>query len=99
MFFLKLEGKGDIFFSTFGGILKKEIKQGEKFIIDTGYIVAYTEGLDFGIRTAGSLKTTILGKEGLVTEFYGKGTVYYQTKSASNFAKWLTPFIPRKTRG
>lgn len=95
IFFLKLEGKGIVFIAAFGGLLTKEVKPGEKFIVDNGYLVAYSDGLDFKIKKAGGWKTFVLGGEGLVAEFAGDGTVFYQTKSEASFIRWLVPFLPK----
>ena len=83
-----------MFLSSFGGIYKKELRN-EEFIIDTGHLVAFTEGLDFKIRRVGGLKSTIFGGEGLVAEFYGTGTLYIQTRSIDSFLSWLIPFLPK----
>ncbi|NJE26075.1 TIGR00266 family protein [Thermococcus sp. MV5] len=94
LFLLKLSGEGPVFLSSFGGIYKKELRN-ESFIIDTGHLVAFTEGLDFRVRRVGGIKSTIFGGEGLVAEFYGTGTLYIQTRSIDSFLDWLIPFLPR----
>ncbi len=94
LFLLKLSGDGTVFLSSFGGIYKKELRN-ERFIIDTGHLVAFTEGLDFRVKRVGGLKSTIFGGEGLVAEFYGSGTLYIQTRSIDSFLDWLIPFLPK----
>lgn len=93
IFLLKLSGEGTVFISSFGGIYKKELRN-ERFIIDTGHLVAFTEGLDFKIKRVGGLKSTLLSGEGLVAEFHGTGTLYIQTRSIDSFVGWLIPFLP-----
>jgi len=93
IFLLKLRGEGTVFISSFGGIYKKELRN-ERFIIDTGHLVAFTEGLDFKIKRVGGLKSTLLSGEGLVAEFHGTGTLYIQTRSIDSFVGWLIPFLP-----
>ncbi|HDZ36390.1 MAG TPA: TIGR00266 family protein [Thermococcus sp.] len=93
IFLLKLSGEGTVFISSFGGIYKKELRN-ERFIIDTGHLVAFTEGLDFKIKRVGGLKSTLLSGEGLVAEFHGTGTLYIQTRSVDSFVGWLIPFLP-----
>jgi len=97
LFLLKMEGKGDIFLSSFGAIHEVEL-QNEKFVVDTGHIVAFTEGLDFGLRGAGGIKSTLLSGEGLVAEFSGRGKLYLQTRSVDSFISWLTPYLPKTER-
>jgi len=46
LFLLKMAGTGDAFISSFGAIHEVKMK-GEPFTIDTGHMVAFTEGLDY----------------------------------------------------
>lgn len=94
LFLLKASGQGDIYVSSFGAI--HEVKmEGEKFTIDTGHMVAFTEGLDYKVRKVGGIKSTIFSGEGLVAEFEGTGTLYLQTRSMDSFFTWLIPYLPR----
>lgn len=95
LFLLKLTGRGLVFLSSFGAIIRKELHN-ERFIVDTGNMVAFSEGLDFKVRRIGGLKSTFLSGEGLVAEFYGTGTLYIQTRSVDSFVGWLMPFLPEK---
>ncbi|MBU3968240.1 MAG: TIGR00266 family protein [Euryarchaeota archaeon] len=94
LFLLKMSGTGDAFISSFGAIHEVKMKE-ETFIIDTGHMVAFTEGLDYSVKRVGGLKSTILSGEGLVAEFRGTGTLYLQTRSMNSFIGWLTPFLPK----
>ncbi|MDK2877042.1 MAG: hypothetical protein PWQ22_1452, partial [Archaeoglobaceae archaeon] len=87
LFLLKLEGSGDLFLSSFGGI--EEINVDGSLSVDTGHIVAFEETLDFRIRKAGGLKATIFSGEGLVAEFSGEGKVWIQTRSIAEYIGWL----------
>jgi len=95
LFLLKMKGQGTVFLSSFGAIYKRELRN-ERFVIDTGHMVAFSEGLDFKVRRVGGLKSTFLSGEGLVAEFYGTGTLYIQTRSVDSFVGWLMPFLPLK---
>jgi uncharacterized protein (TIGR00266 family) len=95
LFLLKMMGSGPVFLSSFGAIYKKELHD-ESFIIDTGNMVAFTEGLNFNIRRVGGLKSTLFSGEGLVAEFYGTGTLYIQTRSMDSFLGWIIPHLPKK---
>ncbi len=90
---LSLEGSGNVFLSSFGGIVEKEVEDG--FVIDTGHIVAFEDTLDFQVRRVGGLKETFLSGEGLVAEFYGSGKVWLQTRSIGEFVGWLASLMPR----
>ncbi|MEM0089288.1 MAG: TIGR00266 family protein, partial [Archaeoglobaceae archaeon] len=93
---LKLEGSGDLFLSSFGGIEMIEVDG--KLSVDTGHIVAFEDSLDFKVRGAGNLKATLLSGEGLVAEFNGKGKVWIQTRSISEFVGWLSSLLPSRLR-
>ncbi|MDI9642804.1 MAG: TIGR00266 family protein [Archaeoglobales archaeon] len=96
LFLLKLEGSGDLFLSSFGGI--EEINVDGSLSVDTGHIVAFEETLDFKIRKAGGLKATLLSGEGLVAEFNGKGKVWIQTRSIAEYIGWLSSLLPPQRR-
>jgi len=93
LFLLKMTGRGLVFLSSFGAIYKKELYN-EKFVIDTGHLVAFTEGLDFKVKRVGGLKSTLFSGEGLIAEFYGTGTLYIQTRSLDSFISWILPYLP-----
>lgn len=94
LFLLKMTGIGDAFISSFGAIHEVKLK-GETFTIDTGHMVAFTEGLDYKVKRVGGLKSTLLSGEGLVAEFHGTGTLYLQTRSMNAFFDWMIPFLPK----
>ena len=95
LFLLKMSGRGLVFLSSFGAIVRKELHN-ERFIIDTGHLVAFSEGLDFTVKRVGGLKSTLLSGEGLVAEFYGTGTLYIQTRSMDGFLSWIIPHLPKR---
>ena len=95
LFLLKLEGNGNVFLSSFGGIEKVELKD-ESLIVDTGHIVAFDTGLNFKVKRVGGLKSTIFSGEGLVAEFNGSGNVWIQTRSVSSYVGWLSSLMPTR---
>ncbi len=95
LFLLKLEGTGYTFMSSYGALHEVELKSGEKFIIDTGHIVAFDQRVSWDVKRVGGLKSTLLSGEGLVAEFAGPGKVYAQTRSEDAFLSWLIPKLPR----
>jgi uncharacterized protein (TIGR00266 family) len=95
IFLLKIEGKGDVFLSSFGGIESIDVDGSLK--VDTGHIVAFEESLTFSVARAGGLKATLLSGEGLVAEFKGSGRVWIQTRSVGEYIGWLASFLPKKS--
>jgi uncharacterized protein (TIGR00266 family) len=88
MFWLNLKGTGKTIINSFGAIYPVEV-DGE-YIVDTGHIVAFNETLNFELTKAGgSWLTAIMGGEGLVCRFKGKGTVWCQSHNASSFGSSL----------
>lgn len=94
-FWLKISGQGKVVLSSFGAIYPIEVDGA--YIVDTGHIVAFDEGLTFSIKKASkSLIGSILGGEGLVTRFEGKGTVWCQSHNAGSFGKSLGPKLRQR---
>lgn len=95
LFMLKTVGTGDMFVNAWGGIISKELKDGEKMILDNYQLVAMSGTVSYNITRHGGLKTTIFGGETLVIEITGPGTVYLQTKNFMEFVRALIPFLPK----
>ena len=90
IFWVKLEGTGNILLSSFGAIYPIDV-DGE-VIVDTGHIVAFEETLDFSISKAGrSWISSFLGGEGLVCRISGRGRVWCQSHNPGNFGAALSP--------
>jgi uncharacterized protein (TIGR00266 family) len=96
---LRCSGQGDLLLSAYGGIRDMVLQPGEKVTIDTGHIVAFEHSVQYKVRKAGSWKTTLVGGEGLVTEFVGPGRVWLQTRSSSDLIGWLDARLPRHNDG
>ncbi len=96
-FLIRAEGRGDLFFSSYGGIIEVDI-DGD-YVVDTGNIVAFTDGLQYNITKLGSYKSLFFSGEGLVCRFSGRGKVWIQTRKAAAFVAWAWPFRPVKSRG
>ena len=91
LFFLKLSGRGLLFLSAYGGIQKIDVGD-EGYVVDTGHIVAFSEGLDYRIRPFGGMKGLFFSGEGLVCEFHGRGELWIQTRNPQSLASFLNPF-------
>lgn len=99
---LKAEGKGDLFFNSYGAILDLDVGE-EGLIVDTGYVVAFEPTLDYHVRVlpglgvGGKIKSFLFGGEGLVCQFNGRGKVWVQTRQVPSFVRWVWPFRPAKS--
>lgn len=92
-FLLRATGAGDLFFSSYGSIV--EIDVSDRYIVDTGHIVAFEESLAFNVKKVGGWKSTLLSGEGLVCEFSGRGKVWIQSRVPGGFIGWVTKLLPR----
>ncbi|MCC6178956.1 MAG: TIGR00266 family protein [Chloroflexi bacterium] len=99
LFLLRLSGSGDLWVSSYGAIHEKTLQPGERYIVDTGHIVAFDASCTYGVRRIGGLKTTIFGGEGLVADFTGPGRLWLQSRSPGAFLDWLLPRLPKPSSG
>jgi uncharacterized protein (TIGR00266 family) len=94
LFLIRCSGTGDLWFNTFGAILIVEVK--DNHVVDTGHVVAFTDGLQYDVSRVGGYKSLFFSGEGLVCRFRGEGKVWIQTRQVPAFSGWIYPF--RKTR-
>ncbi|EKR72463.1 TIGR00266 family protein [Leptospira noguchii] len=86
LFFLKVSGTGDLFFSSFGAIHTIDVNG--QYVVDTGHIVGFEGTLDYTIQKVGGLKSLFLSGEGLVAVFSGSGKLYIQSRNQNSFVAW-----------
>jgi uncharacterized protein (TIGR00266 family) len=91
---LRCSGQGDLLVSAYGAIRSHELTAGEVITLDTGHVVAFDDTVQYSVRKAGSWKSTLLGGEGLVTDFTGPGRVWLQTRSSSDLVAWIQSKLP-----
>ena len=91
---LKASGSGTLILSSYGAIHQKELATGETYTVDTGHLVAFSEGMGFQVRTVGGIKSTLFSGEGLVADLRGPGELLMQTRSDDAFLTWLIPRLP-----
>lgn len=96
---LRASGSGKLLLSSFGAIHEIRLGAGETYTVDTGHLVAFTEGIGFKVRRVGGLKSTVFGGEGLVVDLTGSGRVLLQTRSTDAFLSWLVPKLPKRGGG
>jgi uncharacterized protein (TIGR00266 family) len=90
----KIQGDGLAFLHAGGTVVEKRL-EGETLRVDTGCIVAFTEGIDYDIQRAGNLKSMLFGGEGLfLATLRGTGSVYLQTLPFSRLADRILANAP-----
>ncbi|KAA9396934.1 TIGR00266 family protein [Haloarcula sp. CBA1130] len=91
---LALKGTGNVLIEAFGGLETVELDAGESYTIDNDHVVAWEESVKFDAHRVGGLKSTLLSGEGLVMDFTGPGTVWYQTRGLDSFTSAIADALP-----
>ena len=87
-------GDGKFIVHAGGKVIKKQLR-GETLRVDTGCLVAFTDGIDYDIAPAGNVGSMLFGGEGLfVTTLSGTGTVLLQSCPASRMSQSLLKNLP-----
>ncbi len=99
LFVLQVQGSGLLLVSSFGAIHRKQLGHGERYIVDTGHLVAWEGHMPYQLRKAsnsGWFRSLVSG-EGIVAEFQGPGEILIQTRNLAAFAGVLGPFFPNQS--
>jgi uncharacterized protein (TIGR00266 family) len=97
LFMMRISGPGLLLLSSFGAIQKIDLNPGQTYVVDTGHLVAFDEGVSYELnKAAKGLMSTLKSGEGLVARMTGPGSVYVQTRTPATFAGWLSPFLPQR---
>ena len=100
LFVLHVSGTGLLLVSSFGSIHRKVLRAGERYVIDTGHLVAWEGHMQYSLRKAASgFFKSFLSGEGVVAEFNGPGEILIQTRNLAAFAGLLKPFFPSQGGG
>lgn len=91
---LKASGTGKLILGSYGAIHEKDLGAGEVYTVDTGHLVAFSEGMGFRVKAVGGIKSTLFSGEGLVVDLTGPGQLFMQTRSDDAFLSWLIPKLP-----
>ena len=94
---LRISGTGTLITAAYGAIEEVVLGPGEKFTVDTGHLVTFTEDIGFKVRKVGGWKSTFFSGEGLVVDLTGPGTLTLQTRSQDAFLSWLIPQLPSQS--
>jgi uncharacterized protein (TIGR00266 family) len=98
LFLQKISGVGQVFLSSYGAVLERELGSGEHYIVDTGHLVAFQESVTYTIRKAArGIVSTVMSGEGLVANFQGPGKIWIQSRNLKGFAQLLAKLMPSKS--
>jgi uncharacterized protein (TIGR00266 family) len=100
MFVMLVQGRGLLLVSSFGAIHRKTLQPGERYVVDTGHLVAWEGTTQYTLRkaAAGFFRSMMSG-EGIVAEFSGPGELLIQTRNLAALAGLLKPFFPSQGSG
>ena len=100
LFVLQVHGAGLLLVSSFGAIHRKRLGPGERYVVDTGHLVAWEGSTQYTLRkaAAGFFRSLVSG-EGIVAEFAGPGELLIQTRNLAALAGLLKPFFPSQSGG
>ncbi|HYG10479.1 MAG TPA: TIGR00266 family protein [Pyrinomonadaceae bacterium] len=100
LFVMQVSGTGLLLLTSFGAIHRKRLDAGERYVVDTGHLVAWEASLQYSLRKAASgFFRTMVSGEGIVAEFTGPGELLIQTRNLAAFAGLLKPFFPSQGSG
>ena len=89
-----IHGDGMVFVHACGTVVKKELNN-ETLRVDTGCLVAFTQGVGYNIEMVGGLKSMFFGGEGLfLATLSGTGTVLLQSLPFSRMADRILSHAP-----
>lgn len=83
----RLKGDGLAFVHAGGTIVQRNLAAGEELRVDTGCLVAFQPSVSYDISSAGGIKTSLFGGEGLfLASLRGPGSVWLQSLPFSRLA-------------
>jgi len=86
----KMSGTGLLWLTSFGAIIRKDLAEGEKYIVDNGHLVAWNTKYVLERVASGGFMSGFASGEGLVCKFTGPGTVFIQTRNAKAFSGYMS---------
>ena len=96
LFMLRVSGTGLVLLAAFGAIHPRELLPGESLKVESGHLVAWSEGMDLRVgRVSRSWLGTALSGEAIVATLTGPGVLYMQTRAPQAFGAYVAGFLPR----
>ncbi|RDL39066.1 Altered inheritance of mitochondria protein 24, mitochondrial [Venustampulla echinocandica] len=89
LFVYKMSGTGLLWISSFGAIIRKDLADGERYVVDNGHLVAWNTKYILERVASGGIISGLSSGEGLVCKFTGPGSIFLQTRNPAAFAQWM----------
>ncbi|GMI25608.1 hypothetical protein TeGR_g4380 [Tetraparma gracilis] len=88
----QLAGTGTVFLNSTGTIMQKTLAEGEKIVVDTNAVLAWADGVDMDLQSAGGCCGCALGGEGVFnTVFTGPGLVMVSSMTLDQYRVAVAP--------
>jgi uncharacterized protein (TIGR00266 family) len=94
-FVVRASGEGTLLLSCYGALDTITLAAGESITLDTGHMVAYSDGITMSLRMAtGGAIASAKTAEGLVMDFTGPGWVMTQSRNPGALITWISANLP-----
>ncbi len=91
----RLSGEGIVFIEIDGSNKEFTLKEGEKLILSSGYLVSMDDTCQIDVETVKGLKNIFLGGEGIFnTVITGPGKVVVQTMPLARLSNSIAAYLP-----
>lgn len=81
---IRARGNGLVLVATYGAMQSTSLAAGERMVVDSGHMVAWSDGMSMKFGPLGGAAKSALVGEGFVGQFEGPGTVLIQTRQKHN---------------
>ena len=95
---LRAHGAGQLLICSYGGLQRFTPGPGERMIVDTGHLVAWSAGMGLRMGPLSGVVSSALTGEGFVAELTGPGEVWIQTRAEASLRSWLFPTREQNSR-
>lgn len=94
---LRVHGAGLVLIGSYGAIQRFDLRSGERVVVDTGHLVAFSDTARVQVGVLGSLSASVFTGEGLVASVTGPGSVWMQSRAEAALRNWLFPARAQNT--
>ena len=84
---MQASGIGTLVISSYGAIIKKVLKSGETYIVDSNHMVLWDSRMKYTVEFMSGVFSSIAGGEGLVCKFQGPGELWIQTRNPATLTQ------------
>jgi uncharacterized protein (TIGR00266 family) len=94
LFLMHTCGPGTVFLSSYGAVIRRQLDDGEQFVVDNRYVIAFADTVTYDlVKAAKKLSDAFMSGEGLVNRYTGPGEIIYQTRGKQKQGGFLRSII------